>query len=151
LETQVISGFSKTLYRFIPSSIEQIELIKIMPNKENIVEGFGGSDTAGSYVKKFTPKEYVKIIRLTRQEYSLEFWQQPTVMEELEQTLKLRLQANGEKLADTARISAGRSWYNRSLFDGETLSPGHTGVRLRLHTTKINPNVTFIELYAEIT
>jgi hypothetical protein len=40
----------------------------------------------------------------------LEFWQQTAVVKELEQTLKLRLQANGEKLAETATNSAGRPW-----------------------------------------
>jgi len=151
LETQVISGFSKMMYRFIPSNIGQTELTTIMPNKENIVEGFGGDDTTDSYVRKLKTKEYVKVIRLTRQEYSLEFWQQPTVIKELEKTLKLRLQANGEKLADTARNSAGRSWYGRRFFEGETLLPGHTGIQLLLYVSKLNPTVTFIELYAEIT
>jgi len=150
LEAQALSGLSKTVYKFIVSGIEQKELMSIIAENEDTVEGFGNSGSTGSYTYRYNTKEYVKVIRLKRPEYNLEFWQQPTVMEELEQTLKLRLQANGEKLADTARNSTGRSWYNRSFSDGETLLPGHTGIQLTLHTSKNYPQVTFVELYAEI-
>jgi hypothetical protein len=128
LRAQAISGLSKTEYMFIPSGTEQAKLHCIMLANENIVEGFGCSEKAGPYISGFKTKEYVKIIRLLKPEYSLEFWQQPAVIKELEQTLKLRLEANGEKLADTTVLnSAGLSWGVRSFLHGETLSPGYTG------------------------
>jgi hypothetical protein len=148
LEAQALSGLSKTVYKFIPSGTEQGELAKIIPENVDIVEGFGGSDTATHYIENYSRKEYLKIVRLIRKEYSLEFWQQPRVVEELEQTLKLRLKATGEKVADATPDTAGEwSWSS----DGGTLSPGYTGIALLLHTSLYNAKVTFVELYAEIT
>jgi hypothetical protein len=146
-----MSGRSKTLYVFIPSGTEQNELTQIMPENKDAVEGFGGSATAGPYISliKYT-KEYLKVTRLVGQQYSLEFWQQPGVMTELEKILKQRLQANGERLADTTPGFGGREWRDRAFVDGETLSPGFTGFALRLAPSNFNPRVTLLSLYAEI-
>jgi hypothetical protein len=101
-----------------------MELTEIIPASKNVVEGFGDSKKAGLSIAKFGTKEYVKVIRLIGQEYGLEFWQQPEVIKDLERTLKSRLQANGEKLADTTpSFFSGRLWHERSFIDGARLSP----------------------------
>jgi hypothetical protein len=143
LEEQVAACLSKTQYLFVPSGIDRTTVTNIIPLDKNMVEGFGGSKTTGSYISQFTHKEYVKIIRLTRQEYDLEFWKQPEVVKELEQTLKARLKANGEKVAETVTNLAGRLWGWRSMYDVEILPPGYTGVEF--HFFKNN-----IHFYAEI-
>jgi len=154
LKAQALSGLSKTLYWFIPSGTQQAKLTGIMPRNKKIVEGYGGSDKAGPLISKVTTKEYVKVIRLIGQEYGLAFWQQPSVMKELQQKLKSRLQSNGEKLAETTRNSAGRSWKMRSFADGEKLSPGYTGVVTQF--SPVHQNISapsyfkMIHLYAEI-
>jgi hypothetical protein len=135
---------------FIPSDTEQRDLTKIMPENKNIVEGFGGREKSGPYISQIQTNQYMKVIRLIAQEYNLEFWQQPGVLEELDETFRARLQANGEKLADTT-IPAARSWHNRSFTDGECLPPGHTGVKLILAASKFYPSVTLLGLYVEIT
>jgi hypothetical protein len=111
--------------------------------------------------------EYIKIIRLSTQEYGLEFWEQPTVIKELENTIKFELQRNGEKLAETKPnitllngrpLSCRLPWYERSFIHGETLSPGYTGFELRYGpvqsmvptTTFFRLNPMVIVLYAEI-
>jgi len=101
LEAQINSALSKTMYLFIPSDTEQEELTNLIPENKNIVEGFGGREKSGPYISKLNTTEYIKVIRLIAQEYSLEFWQQSEVMKELNERLKLRLQINGEKLAET--------------------------------------------------
>jgi len=68
----------------------------------------------------------------------LEFWKQPEGLKELEQTLKARLKANGEKVAETVTNLAGRLWGWRSMYDVEILPPGYTGVEfhfLRITST----------------
>jgi hypothetical protein len=159
LENQVKSCLSKTVYIFIPSGTEQIELTKFMPENEIIVEGFGGSETAGYYISRHWSKEYVKIVRLTEPQYSRELWQKLGFVRELEQTLKARLRANGEKLAETTQTPAG-SWASRSFLKEEKLSPGYTGVELVFtnlvyRQPKINDLVTFgifkaLSIYVEI-
>jgi len=154
LKVQAISGLSKTMYWFVPPDTEQAKLAKSMAQSQNMVEGFGGSEKAGPWISKCTTKEYVKVIRLIGHEYSLEFWQQPAIVKELKQTLELRLRANGEKLADTTPNAAGISWAERCFVQGETLSPGNTGVELQFGKsaksgTRLRCEV--IALYAEIT
>jgi hypothetical protein len=120
------------------------------------VEGSRGIEKPGpTPLWKYNTKEYVKVIRLLKPEYSLEFWQQPALVKEVEQILKSRLQANGDKLAETAPDSAGRPWWRRSFRDGETLSlPGYTGVEIRfrpIFTNSTDPNcLKILYLYAEI-
>lgn len=150
LKVQAISGLSKIVYRFIPSGTKQKELKNIMPENKNIVEGFGRSKEAGAYISTLDTKGYVKLIRLIGQEYSLEFWKQPGLINELERTIKSRLQANGEKLAETKKNSAGRAWHDRSFHDGKTLSAGYTGVEVRLNPSSNHPRVTLLKLYVEI-
>jgi hypothetical protein len=153
LRAQALAGLSKTMYSFVPYGTEQEKLRGIIAQNQNIVEGFSGGDKSGPYISTFKTKEYVKIIRLIKPEYSLEFWQQTAVVKELEQTLKLRLQANGEKLAETATNSAGRPWRSRSFYDGETLLPGYTGVGLVILPTKqlTDPShAKFLCLFVEI-
>jgi len=101
-----------------------------MPENETIVEGFGGSETAGYYISRYWSKKYVKIIRLTEPQYSRELWQKLGFVRELEQTLKARLRANGEKLAETTQTPAG-TWAWMSFLKEEKLSPGYTGVELK--------------------
>jgi len=148
LEAQAISGLSKTIYMFIPSDTEQKELTELMPQNKNIVEGFGGREKSGPYISKLQTKEYMKVIRLILQEYSLEFWQQPGVMKEINETLRSRLQANGEKLADTSS-TRWPQWIFTD--DGETLPPGFTGAELKLVSSAFYPSLTFLALYVEIT
>jgi len=153
LREQALSGLSKTEYCFIPSGIEQAKLDNIMPANKNIVEGFAGSEKSGPYISDFSTKEYVKMIRLIKLEYSLEFWQQPAIVKELGEALKKRLHANGEKLADTTGDSTGRPWWRRSFIDGENLSPGHTGVELVFLPTYTTADPTYgkvLYLFVEI-
>jgi hypothetical protein len=152
LKEQALAGLGKTVYEFIPSGTKQEEISQAMPEGKNIVEGFGGSKKAGPHISTFDIKEYVKVIRLVRKEYGLEFWEQPAVVKELWQTLRSRLQANGEKLAKTKLDSAGRSWVDRSFVDGETLSPGYMGIGLDFSPIYSNArrSVKVLTLYAEI-
>jgi len=152
LKEQAIAGLGKTVYEFIPSGTKQGKITHAMPEGKNVVEGFGGSKKAGPHISAFNTKEYVKVIRLVRKEYGLEFWEQPAVMKELEQTLKSRLQTNGEKLAKTKPNSAGRDWFDRSFVDGETLSPGYMGIELDFSPMYPNDrkSVKVLTLYAEI-
>jgi hypothetical protein len=153
LEEQAVSCLSKTFYMFIPSGTEQSKLTDIIPANKDIMEGFGGGVTAGSYISMCTTKEYVKVIRLIGQQYGLGFWKQPAIVKELEQSLKSRLKANGEKVAETKRSLAGRLWGWSSLVDGETLSPGYIGVEFELarsHLTSDPKYPEVLRLYAEI-
>jgi hypothetical protein len=129
LEKQIVSCLPKTVYIFIPVGTEQGKLKQMIPENAIIVEGFGGSNTASTYISRYWSKEYVKIIRLIDLDYNLDFWQQQGIVHELKQDLKARRQANGEKLAETIPNSAGRPWRYRSFMNGETLSPGYIGVR----------------------
>jgi hypothetical protein len=150
---QALSCLSKTEYVFIPSGTEQAKLRKVIPANKNIVEGFGDSEKSGPYISKFATKEYVKVIRLIKPEYSLEFWQQPAIVKELEEALIKGLHANGEKLADATRNSAGRKWYDRSFIDGENLSPEYTGVELVFlptHTSTDPSYAKILYLFVEI-
>jgi hypothetical protein len=153
LRAQAISGLSKTEYMFIPSGTAQAKLEKVMPANKNIVEGFGGSEKSGPYISMFVTKEHVKITRLIKPEYSLEFWEHPAIVKELEHTLRKRLQANGENLADTKPNSAGRPWWVRSFKGGETLSPGYTGIEAVFSSTHQSTDPSYAKvlwLYVEI-
>jgi len=160
LEDQALSGVSKTLYQFIPSDTDPEKVAKIIPKDKNIVEGYGGSQIASRYIMSLGYiKGHVKVIRLTSPKYNLTFWKQPTVMEELEETLKLRLEAKGEKLAKTEskasvelyRDSSIQPWYHRTFLKGEKLSAGLTGVEV-IFETKGYDNIwySFVNLYIEI-
>jgi len=135
LKAQALSGLSKTVYLFIP---EQDPLNYVMPQNKSIVEGFGGTKGASPYISESSTREYVKILRLFEQEYGLEFWEQPANVKELEQIIKLRLQANGEKIAGTGKNLAGLEWYTRSFQNGEMLPSGYIGVELRFGFVKSN-------------
>jgi hypothetical protein len=138
LEEQAVSCLSKTYYVFVPSSFERTAVMNIIPEDKNIVEGFGGNQAAGSFfISNAGHKEYIKVIRLTGQEYGLEFWKQPEVLEELNHTLKSRLQANGEKVAQTKPESVGGVWEWGSFFSGVKLSPGYTGVEFQMSSKVI--------------
>jgi len=101
----------------------------------------------------------VKIVRLTEPQYSRELWQKLGFVRELEQTLKARLRANGEKLAETTQTPAG-TWAWRSFLEEEKLSPGYTGVELVFKNLvyrqpKTNNLITFgifraLSIYVEI-
>jgi hypothetical protein len=152
LKAQAIAGLSKTLYCFIPTGTKQKDLTLIMPENKNIVEGFGGNKAAGPLISRCNSKEYVKVIRLTEQEFSLRFWQQPAVPQELEQTLKSRLLANGEKLAKTTPNSVGNPWEWTSFVEGETLPPGYTAVELTFESIyyEVPNSPEVVRLFAEI-
>jgi hypothetical protein len=124
-----------------------------MPKKKNTVEGVGGNKAAGPLISGCNSKEYVKVIRLTEQEYSLRFWQQPAIPQELEQTLKSRFLANGEKVAKTTPNSAGDPWEWTSFVEGETLPPGHTAVELTFEPIRyeVPKSLKVVRLFAEIT
>ena len=114
------------------------------------MEGYGGREKSGPCISKVSSKEYMKMTRLITREYGLEFWEQPGVVKELNQTLKLRLQANGENLAETPRSPTGRSWSQQSFLDGSTLTPGYTAVKLMLGPLKAYPRITVVHFYAKI-
>jgi hypothetical protein len=134
---------------FIPSDTKRTKVTNLMQKDKDIVEGFGGREKSGPYISKANTTEYMKIIRLIAQDYSLEFWQQPGIMKELKETLTSRLQASGEKLAETVHYS-GRSWPQRSFTDGLTLPPGYTGFEPLLGSIQNYPSVIFVHLYVEI-
>jgi hypothetical protein len=138
------------MYLFIPSDTERKEFENFMPENTNTVEGYGGREKSGPCISKVSSKEYLKVTRLITREYGLEFWEQPGVVKELNQTLKLQLQANGENLAGTRRSPEGRSWPQQSFLDGSTLPPGYTAVELMLGPLKAYPRITFVHLYVEI-
>jgi hypothetical protein len=130
---------------FIPSDIERKRVISTIPVDKNIIEGFGGSLTSGSYyISNAGHKEYLKVIRLTEEEYDSEFWKQSEVLKKVNQSLKSRLRANGEKVAETVPNSAGRPWWVRSFYEGEKLSPGYTGVEIYFEVGDL------LRLWAEI-
>jgi hypothetical protein len=104
LEEQALSGISKTWYQFIPSDTEPENVAKIIPNDKDLVEGYGDSEVASPYIMSLGHIQgHVKVMPLTSPKHSMSFWQQPTVIKELEETLKSRLNARGEKLAKTEK------------------------------------------------
>ncbi|MCJ1243611.1 hypothetical protein MMC30_000808 [Trapelia coarctata] len=108
LEAQSLSGLFKTTFVLVPSSTHALQrLSQASDDSSDIVEGYGDAISNGSYeaIVGFPSQDYVKMVRLHGEEYTLEFWRQPVVIKELDTALKARLQASGHSIFETGATS----------------------------------------------
>jgi hypothetical protein len=85
LLTQGASGIFKTTFLLVPSNVTSLH--------HDEVVGFPAS-------------EYIKLVRLHGAEYSSEFWRQPSVLSELESSLKARLANSGHTISQPPSLTA---------------------------------------------
>ena len=102
LQSQALAGLFKTTLVLVPSNITALQ----RPSStgfgvRDVIEGSGDaiSNDDREAVIGFPSEDYIKLVRLHGDEYTLEFWRQPAVINELEAALKARLQASGHRLA----------------------------------------------------
>ena len=105
LQSQALAGLFRTTLVLIPSNINSLQQPdSSSKDSGDITDGSGHSTNSGSKeeVVGFRSEEYVKLVRLHGGEHTLEFWRQPAVIKELDNSLKARLQASGHRLAEDA-------------------------------------------------
>lgn len=109
LAVQGTSGIYKTIFLLVPSNVDSLqqqyqarstEYSAYSQPKEPEVVGFGATDV-------------VKLILLKGEEHTVEFWRQPTVMEELATSLRMRLKMSGhrveeESIADSSSATSAQ-------------------------------------------
>jgi hypothetical protein len=101
LLAQSLSGLFKTTFVLVPSNVNSLQ--PLGPSSEDIIEGSGDtvSHDQQEAIVGFPSEDYIKLVRLHGDEYTLEFWRQSAVIKELDSALKARLKASGHKLART--------------------------------------------------
>jgi len=108
LQAQSLSGLFKTTFVLVPSNTHALQRTS-QANKDSsdIIEGSGDAISSNSQeaIVGFPSQDYVKMVRLNGEEYTLEFWRQPVVIEELDTALKARLQASGHSVAEIGAAS----------------------------------------------
>jgi hypothetical protein len=87
---QGASGLYKTIFLLIPSNVYSLQINQTREDsysapKEPEILGFSSTD-------------FVKLVRLSGEEHTIEFWRQPAVLEELGLCLKARLVAGGHRI-----------------------------------------------------
>ncbi|KAL1991060.1 hypothetical protein VTN49DRAFT_5564 [Thermomyces lanuginosus] len=90
LESQAASGLFKTVFVLIPSNVAALNpetKDPYSPPKEPEVVSFASTDV-------------VKLVRLEGDENTLEFWRQPTAIQQLAQTLRIRLRNQGHRVEE---------------------------------------------------
>ncbi|KAL1977277.1 hypothetical protein VTN31DRAFT_136 [Thermomyces dupontii] len=90
LESQAASGLFKTVFVLIPSNVAALNpetKDPYSPPKEPEVVGFASTDV-------------VKLVRLEGNENTLEFWRQPTAIQRLAETLRIRLRNLGHRVEE---------------------------------------------------
>ena len=104
LQTQAQAGLFKTTLVLVPTNSTPLQHpIDSFEDSSDIIEGSGDSisnDTKEAVIG-FPSEDYVKLVRLHGNDFTLQFWSQPKVVEELDSCLKARLQASGHRIADT--------------------------------------------------
>lgn len=104
LQAQSLSGLFKTTFVLIPSNAHSFQrTCQAGTGLSDIIEGSGDAISNDSHevIVGFPSQDYVKMVRLHGEEYTLEFWRQPIVIRELDTALKARLQASGHSIAET--------------------------------------------------
>jgi hypothetical protein len=97
IAAQGASGLYKTIFVLIPSNVAALQTdtkdASYSQPKEPEVVGFSSNDV-------------VKLVRLAGEEHTMEFWQQPTAMEELATSLRMRMKASGHRMEDQPDLSS---------------------------------------------
>lgn len=107
LQAQSLSGLLKTTFVLVPSNTHSLQRSQATNDSSDIIEGSGDAISNASHeaVVGFPSQDYVKMVRLHGDDYTLEFWRQPAVIKELDTSLKARLQAGGHSIAGTGAPS----------------------------------------------
>jgi len=108
LQAQSLSGLFKTTFVLVPSNTHSLQRPSLASNdSSDIIEGSGDAISNDSHeaIVGFPSQDYVKMVRLHGEEYTLEFWRQPVVIKELDTALKARLQANGHSIPGNGTAS----------------------------------------------
>ena len=104
LQSQALAGLYKTTLVLVPSNITALQRSALSAKDDSdVIEGCGDtvSNDSGEAVVGFPSSDYVKLVRLHGEEYTLEFWRQPAVIAELNSALGARLQASGHRLVES--------------------------------------------------
>ena len=103
LQSQALAGLFKTTLVLIPSNTTSLQQTSSSSNDSDEITEGSASNASKEEVVGFRSEDYIKLVRLHGEEYTLEFWRQPTVIKELDSSLKAKLQASGHRMAeDTA-------------------------------------------------
>ncbi|KAL1967846.1 hypothetical protein VTN77DRAFT_2535 [Rasamsonia byssochlamydoides] len=89
LMEQAASGLYKSVLLLIPSNV---------PSLQNEAKADPYSPPKEPEIVGFPSDEVVKLVRLDGEEYTLEFWRQPAVMDELGSSLRARLALSGHRV-----------------------------------------------------
>jgi hypothetical protein len=108
LATQGASGINKTTFLLVPSNVASLQHPNNTPNEDDVIEGTGSAHNNGHQdeIVGFPASEYVKLVRLHGEEYTMEFWRQASVLAELETSLKARLANSGHTISERPSITA---------------------------------------------
>ena len=109
LQSQALAGLFKTILVLVPSNTISLQRRrKSLEDIDDMTGGFANTTSTenGEEVVGFRSEDYVQLIRLHGEEYTLEFWRQPAVIKELNSSLRVRLQGSGHRMAEetTARV-----------------------------------------------
>lgn len=90
LSSQGAAGLYRTTFILVPSTVSDLQ--------DCPSNAFTAPQDA--QVVGFPEEDVVKLVRLQGQEHAMEFWRQPSVVEELDSAMKARLVASGHKIFD---------------------------------------------------
>ena len=103
LQSQALSGLSKTILVLVPFNSAGLQCSH-SSGGSNVIKGSGDniSNDGGEVVVGFPSTDYVKLVRLQDEEYTLEFLRQTAVVTELSSALRAKLKATGHKVTPSA-------------------------------------------------
>ncbi|EEP75991.1 predicted protein [Uncinocarpus reesii 1704] len=90
LLSQGAAGLYKTTFILVPSTVSTLQ--------DAVSNAY--TEIPEPQIVGFPTNEVVKLIRLSGQEYAMEFWRQPAVVTELESSMKARLVSSGHRLCE---------------------------------------------------
>lgn len=112
LLTQGASGIFKTTFLLVPSNVTSLQHPNNTPEPDDVIEGTGpahnnrGNTNHHDEVVGFPASEYVRLVRLHGAEHTSEFWRQPSVLSELDSSLKARLAKSGHTISQPPSLTA---------------------------------------------
>lgn len=108
LKQQSEAGLFKSTFILVPSNTSTLQ----SPSSASRDVREGSGDVADKNnteaVIGFREGEYVKLVRLSGENYTEEFWRQPAVIAELNSSLKARLQNEGHRIAQSPSSPASQ-------------------------------------------
>lgn len=96
LTSQGFSGLFQTTFLLVPSSVSSLK--DVASNLNTIYTTLRGPQVVGFSTEE---NKTIRLVQLAGEENTMEFWGQPTVLSELESSLKKRLRISGHHLYET--------------------------------------------------